>query len=199
MERTLPIGSVVDLSGFSAKTVYEGISADATTTDILSMFTSPASHIQTDNISDVLDRIKALFLPIQAAGGVVVDSASNLLFIHRLGKWDLPKGKMEDGEQPLETALREIQEETGVTGLQNHGKLPTSWHIYPLGDSWVLKETHWFLFSCGHDVMLKPQIEESIDQVEWISSADLSRPLTNTYENIRMVVQQALVSLPLFP
>lgn len=144
-----------------------------------------------------MDKLKALFLSIHAAGGVVVDSANNLLFIHRLGKWDLPKGKMEENEQPLETAMREIEEETGVAGLQNQGKLLTSWHIYPLGDAWVLKETHWFLFSCEQDVVLKPQIEESIDRVQWIALSDVSVPLSDTYENVRMVVRQALLRLPL--
>jgi 8-oxo-dGTP pyrophosphatase MutT (NUDIX family) len=193
----LQIGNPEESAAFSDRPVHDGIPAEVTPASVLSLFSSPASFVKTDDCSELMDKLKALFLSIQAAGGVVVDSANNLLFIHRFGKWDLPKGKMEENEQPLETAMREIQEETGVVGLQYIDILPTSWHIYPMGDAWVLKETHWFLFSCEQDVVLKPQIEESIDRVQWIASSDVSVPLTNTYENIRMVVQQALLRLPL--
>ncbi len=193
----LQIGNPEESAAFSDRPVYEGIPAEATPASVLSLFSSPASFVKTNNCSELMDKLKALFLSIHAAGGVVVDSANNLLFIHRLGKWDLPKGKMEENEQPLETAMREIEEETGVAGLQNQGKLLTSWHIYPLGDAWVLKETHWFLFSCEQDVVLKPQIEESIDRVQWIALSDVSVPLSDTYENVRMVVRQALLRLPL--
>ena len=193
----LQIGNPEESADYSDRPVYEGIPAEATPASVLSLFSNPASFVKTDNCSELMDKLKALFLSIQAAGGVVVDSVNNLLFIHRLGKWDLPKGKMEENEQPLETAMREIQEETGVVGLQYIDILPTSWHIYPMGDAWVLKETRWFLFSCEQNVVLKPQTEESIDQVQWIASSDVSVPLTNTYENIRMVVQQALLRLPL--
>jgi len=194
----LHIGNPKELSSFSGNQIYEGIPSDATPASILSLFSNPASLLRTENSSDLLGTLKVLFLPLQAAGGVVVDPANNLLFIHRFGKWDLPKGKMENDEEPLETAVREIQEETGVCDLKNQGKLSTSWHIYPLGDSWVLKETHWFLFSSGQHNTLKPQTEESIDQAKWFAVADLTEPLANTYENIRMVIQQALVRLASF-
>src|SRR5690606_25043669 len=54
---------------------------------------------------------------IHAAGGVVFNSAGDLLMIHRLGRWDLPKGKCEHNESVNESAIREVQEECGIKQL----------------------------------------------------------------------------------
>ena len=52
---------------------------------------------------------------IEAAGGLVVNAAGKLLVIERLGVWDLPKGKLESGETAQVAALREIEEECGIS------------------------------------------------------------------------------------
>ena len=49
-----------------------------------------------------------------AAGGKIINSKSETLFIYRNDKWDLPKGKAEKNEQLPQTALREVVEETGI-------------------------------------------------------------------------------------
>jgi 8-oxo-dGTP diphosphatase len=56
-------------------------------------------------------RVKDL---IVAAGGIVLDGG-RVLLVHRprYNDWSLPKGKLDDGESPLETAIREVREETG--------------------------------------------------------------------------------------
>lgn len=53
---------------------------------------------------------------IVAAGGIVVRDGT-VLMVHRprYDDWSLPKGKLDDGESPLEAALREVHEETGWT------------------------------------------------------------------------------------
>ncbi|HKH45613.1 MAG TPA: NUDIX hydrolase [Thermoanaerobaculia bacterium] len=52
-----------------------------------------------------------------SAGGLIVRSSQILLISTQEGKrWQLPKGHIEAGETPEEAALREVREETGVTG-----------------------------------------------------------------------------------
>jgi 8-oxo-dGTP pyrophosphatase MutT (NUDIX family) len=51
---------------------------------------------------------------IKAGGGIVVNEQNEVLLIYRRGKWDLPKGKLDDGETIEECALREVKEETGL-------------------------------------------------------------------------------------
>ena len=41
-----------------------------------------------------------------------------VLVLHARGEWDFPKGRIEDGEMPLEAAFRETREETGITDLE---------------------------------------------------------------------------------
>src|ERR1700730_7271010 len=54
------------------------------------------------------------FQVILAAGGLVMDQHKQVLLIHRKGKWDLPKGKLDKKESLEACALREVKEETGL-------------------------------------------------------------------------------------
>src|SRR4051812_48020306 len=58
------------------------------------------------------------FTIIRAAGGLVVNDGGEMLFIFRRGKWDLPKGKLEEGEDLEECAVREVEEETGLKNVK---------------------------------------------------------------------------------
>jgi 8-oxo-dGTP pyrophosphatase MutT (NUDIX family) len=53
----------------------------------------------------------------RSAGGIVVRGDRVLLIATQNGRrWQLPKGHIEAGESPEQTAVREVREETGVTG-----------------------------------------------------------------------------------
>src|SRR3989344_9072207 len=61
---------------------------------------------------------------VVCAGGVVLNDEGLVLVVNSRGNsWSLPKGHLEKGESPLEAAVREIKEESGVTELDLHGYL----------------------------------------------------------------------------
>ena len=123
--------------------------------------------IQTDDLNTTWSSFKSNFTSITAAGGLVQNDAS-LLFIFRNGKWDLPKGKLEKGEIISECAIREVEEECGIDDLTIVRKLLVTYHTYVLGDTMILKDTHWFLMRSAFSSVLTPQLEEGIEEVKWI-------------------------------
>lgn len=58
----------------------------------------------------------------RSAGAVVFRLASGspvyLLLKYPAGHWDLPKGNIEKGEEPIQTMAREVREESGIIDLQ---------------------------------------------------------------------------------
>ena len=137
--------------------------------------------------------IKYFFSPfhiIEAAGGLVLNSNKEILFIFRRGKWDLPKGKMEAGETPEICAEREIEEETGVNQLQLIHKIIDTYHIYEEKGLQILKKTYWFYFTTNFEGTPQPQIEEDISSISWIGKKNLELPLSNTYDSIIDVIDK---------
>jgi len=132
------------------------------------------------------------FNPVSAAGGIVIRD-EKLLFIFRNGKWDLPKGKIDQGESAKEAALREVAEECGIAGHQIIKKLPSTFHIYqsPYHNSfgkWILKETHWFEMSYTGFENGTPQTIENITKIKWFVKSELDEVFANTYENLKPVI-----------
>jgi ADP-ribose pyrophosphatase YjhB (NUDIX family) len=127
------------------------------------------------------------FKSIEAAGGIVQNDKKEILFIFRRGKWDLPKGKMEINETAEECAKREIEEETGVTGLMLKNKIGETYHTYNEFGKHILKTSHWFYFTCSSKQALQPQLAEDITKVEWVKTQDIKKPMSNTYENIKEI------------
>ena len=143
-----------------------------------------------------LDKLKKKFIKhfqlIEAAGGIVVNEKNQLLFIYRLDKWDLPKGKIEKGEGIETAALREIEEETGLTHLTIKNKIGETYHTYNAFGKHFFKITHWFNVSCSSNQTLVPQTEENIDEIKWFAKKDLAIPLSNTYPSVKDILTQLL-------
>jgi 8-oxo-dGTP pyrophosphatase MutT (NUDIX family) len=110
------------------------------------------------------------------------------LFIFRNGKWDLPKGKAESKETINQTALREVEEETGVSGLSITKPLEITYHIFKRLDRYQIKVTYWFKMYSEFDGELIPQEKEGITKVKWIPASKLKKVLSNSYANIKLLV-----------
>lgn len=126
---------------------------------------------------------------IEAAGGLVIDKNQNILFIFRNGKWDLPKGKVEDGENIRDAAMREVEEECGISGLAIIEKLPPTYHTYTLKNQRVLKITHWYTMTSSNCNDLRPQVSENITDIKWLKREDLPMVFANTYGSIVETIQ----------
>jgi 8-oxo-dGTP pyrophosphatase MutT (NUDIX family) len=146
-------------------------------------------------IHNNLDALKKAFykkfMLIKAAGGLVTNEAGELLFIFRKNKWDLPKGKLEDGEDIEACAVRETEEETGLKGVRMGKPLITSHHTYDESGHHILKETFWYKLSVTGKQDLKPQVEEHITEIRWVNPASMQEVLSNTYPLIRDVLASA--------
>lgn len=139
---------------------------------------------------DVESEFKRLFKSyelIEAAGGVV-ESKNGILVIERNGFWDIPKGKMEKGETPAESALREIEEECGIYGHEIDKLLTITYHTYQYKGRDVLKKTYWYLLSYKGDDVLTPQLDEGITKVEWFNQSRVPEIRSNTYGSIHDVL-----------
>ena len=135
----------------------------------------------------------AEFREVNAAGGLVSNRRGDFLLISRSGLWDLPKGHQEPGEDISVTALREVQEETGVGNLSLGDLICVTDHCYLRGGVWHLKHTWWFAMDYNDPVDLTPQKEEDIAKAAWVAKSSLPPYLTNTYPSIIEVFREAKV------
>lgn len=132
---------------------------------------------------------------IIAAGGLVLNEQKEILMIFRRGKWDLPKGKLDEGETIEACAVREVMEETGLTKIDLGPLLSITYHTY--FDTWlkeeVIKETHWYVMQASSKEPLIPQTAEDIEIIEWVSPAYMVDKLANSYDTIVEVVRKLTV------
>ena len=130
---------------------------------------------------------------VNAAGGLVSNRRGDVLLIRRDSLWDLPKGHQEAGEDIETTALREVQEETGVDRLVLRGLICITDHCYLRGGVWHLKHTWWFDMLYTDPVDLTPQREENISLAAWVARSSLAPYLKNTYPSIVEVFREAKI------
>ena len=137
----------------------------------------------------LLKTLKAKIPVVKAGGGLVKNVNGEILFIYRNGKWDLPKGGTEKNETMEETAIREVEEETGVNGLSIVEKLQKTYHVFKRNGRYKLKITTWYEMNSTFEGTPEGQAEEGIEKVTWINPRDIPKLLDNSYENIKLLFE----------
>ena len=115
---------------------------------------------------------------VEAAGGYVVrrrEGGVELLLIFRRGAWDIPKGKLDDGESLEACARREVSEEVGVKkkklavtadlGETVHG------YVWARRGAYAVKTTRWYAMTTTAG-KFKPEKREGIEAVAWVPWAE---------------------------
>ena len=142
------------------------------------------------------EKLWALFLQlfkiIEAAGGIVKhNQTGKYLFIYRNNKWDLPKGRIEKNEPVRDAALREVEEETGVTGISIERPLSTTFHVFNRKGKYRLKKTFWYAMQTDFTGETTPQFEEGIQEATWKSAKEVPLLFDNAYANIRLLWEES--------
>ena len=147
------------------------------------------------DVEAVLKSFKKKLFLIQAAGGLVHTDGDQLLLISRRGKWDLPKGKLDDNEDIKSCAIREVIEETGLLKVEIERPLCITYHTYHQDGKHILKESHWYLMKAKLQANLIPQLEEGIEKCEWVPIDQVAPYMENTHASIFDVVTAGLTIL----
>jgi 8-oxo-dGTP pyrophosphatase MutT (NUDIX family) len=125
---------------------------------------------------------------VEAAGGIVRNADNAVLFIFRNNFWDLPKGHVDPGETHLQTAIREVEEETGIVHIEVKAVCPDTWHFYQMNGFWWMKHTCWFDMQISDNQLLYPQLTEGITKAEWVENERLSDVLQRCYRSVKDVL-----------
>ncbi|MDX9772474.1 MAG: NUDIX domain-containing protein [Bacteroidales bacterium] len=144
----------------------------------------PSLNIYSSDINNLWELFSSWFVVINAAGGLVGHPSGKFLFIMRYGRWDLPKGHMEEGETPEECALREVNEECNIRGHTIVGSLPPSYHTYLFDNKPYMKKTWWFRMKYSGEMITEPQAEEGITHAEWLNPAQIAGIKSNTFQSL---------------
>jgi ADP-ribose pyrophosphatase YjhB (NUDIX family) len=152
----------------------------------------PLVYLFYPNGEQLIQKLKKKIPVVLAAGGLVKNEKNEILFIKRNGKWDLPKGRVEDKETIEEAALRETEEETGVKDLEIVRPLQITYHFFKRNDILRLKETYWFEMKTTYTGDLAPERSEGIKKAVWKNSKKTTKALQKSYANIRELFYQEI-------
>lgn len=172
---------------------FDGVTSLEIALDLIENTSCKEINVYGNDLGEIWEEFTSMMLLVEAAGGIVFNKENKILFIHRLGKWDLPKGKLEPKEFLKNAALREVEEETGLKELILENFINTTFHIYKEKrngkEEKILKATYWFKMTYVGSETPTPQIEEGITEVAWKSPEDaIENVYPNTFMNIKLIL-----------
>lgn len=151
--------------------------------------------VQYHDVKKLYKDLKSLYTYIKAAGGVVRRDDGKILLIHRMGYWDLPKGKQDPGESMKETALREVEEEVGLHQLVLEWKIGKTYHSFRTNSKRVMKKVNWYAMYTPNPEEIVLQYSESIDDAAWIDPKSFSRLKLKTYRSVEDIIKKYVKKL----
>lgn len=144
-----------------------------------------------NDLDELKTKIFRKFTMVPAAGGLVMNENDEVLMIFRRGHWDLPKGKLDEGETIENCAIREVQEETGLQDVTLIKPLVITYHTYEESGHHILKDSHWYLMTAHSSQRLVPEEVEQISEIKWVSKTEAIEIAKNTYPSIADVLHAA--------
>lgn len=153
-----------------------------------------AVNVYSPDVASLKKDFFKLFTRIKAAGGIVQNPKGEYLFIKRLGYWDLPKGKIDKGEEREAAAIREVEEECGISGLTITARAANTYHMYEQRGYDILKTTYWYFMDTTFDGQLIPQTEENITEARWMTKEEVAtEALSKTYVSIAELIKASIL------
>ncbi len=145
------------------------------------------------DIQHIWKMFRIYFTEVGAAGGLVKHTSGRYLFIEKKGKLDLPKGHIEQDEQPEMCAIREVSEECGITGHVIVKPITPSYHTYSWEGISYLKKTSWFLMKYEGEMITNPQLDEGITKVEWLFPDELNVLKSNAWLSLMDMINDSVL------
>lgn len=140
-------------------------------------------YIVTENPESTFAKLFSGFDFIEASGGIV-RLGNRFLFIKRNGFWDIPKGKLDEGETPEAAAVREIEEECGIQSPIINKLITITFHTYKLKGKPKIKRTYWYALDYEGPKELTGQLEEGITKVKWFKRSEFDKIRAKTFNSI---------------
>jgi 8-oxo-dGTP pyrophosphatase MutT (NUDIX family) len=161
--------------------------------DFQSDKSNSAINIYGPDIEHIWKIFRIYFSQVSAAGGLVRHTSGKYLFIEKKGRLDLPKGHIEQGEEPETCAIREVSEECGIDGHEIVKSLTPSYHTYSWEGISYLKKTYWFLMKYDGEMVTEPQVEEGITKVEWLFPDELNSIKSNAWLSLMDIINNSVL------
>jgi 8-oxo-dGTP pyrophosphatase MutT (NUDIX family) len=152
-----------------------------------------AINVYGPDIKHIWKIFRIYFTEVGAAGGLVKHTSGRYLFIEKKGKLDLPKGHIEPGEEPEICAIREVSEETGITGHTIVKSISPSYHTYSWEGISYLKKTSWFLMKYTGEMITEPQKSEGITKVEWLYPDELNSIKSSAWLSLMDLINSSIL------
>ena len=120
----------------------------------------------------------------KSCGCIVMNENNEILLVHHnKGHWGFPKGHMEEGETEIETAVREVKEETNIDVEVNENYRYTEYYS---PEENIMKEVVYFLASNKSNT--KEAQQEEVSEVKWFPFEEAMQ--TITFEDSKEILKQ---------